>query len=314
MSSTTPSRVHRAATASNPHGRLGILLAGGSGSRLSPATLAVSKQMLPIYDKPMIYYPLTILMLAGIQDVLIISTTRDTPHFQSLLGDGAKWGMRISHAVQPEPQGIAQAFLIGESFLSGSPAALVLGDNIFFGMGLGQRLLTVNQRRDGATVFAYPVANPSDFGVIEMDSSGRPSSIEEKPLAPRSRLAVTGLYFYDADVVEVARQVRPSQRGELEISSVNQAYLERGNLNVECLGRGDAWLDTGTFEGLLQASQFVATIESRQGLKIGCPEEVALRMGYIDAVQLKSLAKALAANPYGRYLADLADSDISHAL
>lgn len=292
----------------NPHGRRGILLAGGAGTRLAPATLAVSKQILPIYDKPMVYYPLTMLMLAGIREILVISTPRDVPMFRALLGDGSRWGMRLEYAIQPEPKGIAESFLIAEQFLAGQPAALVLGDNIFFGMGLGERLAATNRRRDGATVFAYPVSNPSDFGVIEFDSRGVAIRIEEKPRAPRSRFAVTGLYFYGADVIEVARKVRPSARGELEITSVNQAYLERGQLTVESLGRGDAWLDTGSFEGLMNASHFVATIEARQGLKIGCPEEVAFRMGFIGSEQLRALSMSLQASPYGRYLAELAEA------
>lgn len=298
-----------AAHAPNPHGRRGIILAGGAGTRLAPVTNAISKQIVPIYDKPMVYYPLTVLMLSGIREVLVISTPRDLPTFRALLGDGARWGLRFEYEVQPEPKGIAQAFLIGERFLGGRPAALVLGDNIFFGLGLGQRVSAANARAEGATVFAYPVANPSEFGVVEFGPDGRAASIEEKPARPRSRFAVTGLYYYGADVVDVARGVRPSARGEVEITSVNAEYLRQGRLHVESLGRGDAWLDTGTFDGLMNASHFVSTIEARQGLKVGCPEEVAFRMGYIGAQALRELGEAHGSSPYGRYLRELADQD-----
>jgi glucose-1-phosphate thymidylyltransferase len=297
------------ANAFNPHGRRGIILAGGAGTRLAPVTNAISKQIVPIYDKPMIYYPLTVLMLSGIREVLVISTPRDLPTFRSLLGDGTRWGLRFEYEVQPEPKGIAQAFLIGERFLGGMPAALVLGDNIFFGLGLGQRVAAANARPEGATVFAYPVANPSEFGVVEFGPDGRAASIEEKPERPKSRFAVTGLYFYGADVVEVARGVRPSARGEVEITSVNAEYLRQGRLHVESLGRGDAWLDTGTFDGLMDASHFVSTIEARQGLKVGCPEEVAFRMGYIGPQALSELGKAHGSSPYGKYLRDLAEHE-----
>ena len=280
----------------------GIVLAGGSGTRLYPATQAVSKQLLPVYDKPMVYYPLSTLMLAGIRDILIISTPQDTPRFEQLLGDGARWGLRLSYAVQPRPEGIAQAFLIGERFIGADGVALVLGDNLFYGHDLSDLLARAAERHEGATVFAYAVSDPERYGVVEFDSQNRARSIEEKPAAPKSRYAVVGLYFYDRQVIEIARGLSPSARGELEITDVNNAYLNEGRLHVVPMGRGIAWLDTGTHEALLEAAQFIEAIEKRQGLKIACPEEIAYRKGYIDAARLAALAHACAKSDYGRYL------------
>jgi glucose-1-phosphate thymidylyltransferase len=285
--------------------RKGIILAGGAGTRLHPATLSVSKQLLPVFDKPMIYYPMSTLLLAGIRDILVISTPQDTPRFEQLLGDGSQWGINLTYAVQPSPDGLAQAFIIGEDFIGDDVSALVLGDNIFYGHDFHQILGSAMDRTDGATVFAYHVHDPERYGVAQFDQTGKVLSLEEKPKQPKSNYAVTGLYFYDRQVVELATNLKPSARGELEITDLNRLYLEQGKLSVEIMGRGYAWLDTGTHESLLEAGQFIATLEKRQGLKVACPEEIAYRQGWIDAAGLEQLAKPLAKNGYGQYLLGL---------
>jgi glucose-1-phosphate thymidylyltransferase len=290
--------------------RKGIILAGGSGTRLHPATLSISKQLLPVYDKPMVYYPLSTLMLAGIRDILVISTPQDTPRFEALLGDGSRWGISIEYCVQPQPDGLAQAFILGRRFVEGGPSALVLGDNIFYGHDFQRLLQSATDRETGATVFAYHVQDPQRYGVVAFDSQRRAVSIEEKPLAPQSSYAVTGLYFYDDQVCDIASDIRPSARGELEITDINSRYLERGQLDVEIMGRGYAWLDTGTHDSLMEAGQFIATLEKRQGLKVACPEEIAFRAGWITREQLQVIAATMAKNGYGQYLKQIVDTQV----
>ena len=294
----------------NTPSRKGILLAGGSGTRLHPATLAISKQLLPVYDKPMVYYPLSTLMLAGIRDILLISTPQDAPRFEGLLGDGTRWGVNISYCVQPSPDGLAQAFILGKDFVGHAPSALVLGDNIYHGHDLQGLLSAADERTTGASVFAYHVQDPERYGVVAFDANKRALSIEEKPKAPKSNYAVTGLYFYDAQVCDIAADIKPSARGELEITDVNARYLAQGQLNVEIMGRGYAWLDTGTHDSLLEAGQFIATLEKRQGLKVACPEEIAFRSGWIDAAQLEALARPMLKNGYGQYLMQIVNNQV----